>query len=134
MGSGRTGSRLASDLDRAGHEVTVIDWSPQSLDRLPDNFGGRTHVGNAVDQDTLREVGLESADVFVAATSGDNRNIVASQIAQRIFHVPRVVARIKDPQRAQFFNDLGLHVDCRTTEGAEALLEVVDQIDLQQPV
>lgn len=134
MGSGRTGSRLAAALDKAGHDVIVIDWAPESLDRLPDNFGGRTHVGNAVDQDTLREAGLESADVFVAATSGDNRNIIASQIAQRIFHVPRVVARIKDPHRAQFFADLGLRVDCRTTAGAKALLELVDQIASQQPV
>ncbi|HZU13624.1 MAG TPA: TrkA family potassium uptake protein [Chloroflexota bacterium] len=127
MGSGRTGSRLAGMLSRAGQDVTVIDWNEQALDRIPDDFAGQTIVGNAIDQDVLREAGIESADVFVAATSGDNRNIMASEIAYKVFSVPRVVCRVKDPNRARIFEGLGIIVDCRTTQGTQAILDMIGE-------
>jgi trk system potassium uptake protein TrkA len=127
MGSGRTGSLLASMLDEAGHGVTVIDWEAEAFSRLPDTFSGRTVLGNAVDQDVMRLAEIEQADVFVAASSGDNRNIMASQIAQHVFQVPKVVCRIKDPIRADIYEGLGIQVDCRTTEGTQVLLELASQ-------
>lgn len=127
MGSGRTGSLLAGMLSDAHQEVTVIDWNASAFSRLPESYSGMTIQGNALDQDVLRRAGLESADAFVAATSGDNRNIVAGQIALTVFQVPRVVARIKDPDRAAFFCERGMKVDCRTTAGSEILLELVEK-------
>lgn len=125
MGCGRTGSWLAKMLDDAGHEVSVVDWSERAFTRLPDSFRGHTLLGNGVDHDVLCQAGIESADAFVAGTSGDNRNIMAGQIAREVFHVPRVVARIKDPNRAEFFRRRGLKVDCRTTEGTQVLLDMI---------
>lgn len=125
MGAGRAGSLLATSLDQDGHEVTIIDTEPAAFNRLPDTFGGETVVGNAMDVDILRRAGIEGADAFVAATSGDNRNILAGQIAKVVFHVPRVVTRIKDPYRATLYRSLGLEVDCRTTRGAEHVMELV---------
>ncbi len=122
MGCGRTGARLAAMLCEVHHHVTVIDWEESAFSRLPDDFSGDTFLGNAVDQDVLRQAGIESADAFVAATSGDNRNIIASQIAQHAFNVPRIISRIKDPNRADIFSELGISVDCRTSEGAKVLL------------
>jgi len=127
MGSGRTGARLAAMLDSAKNEVTVVDFSGSAFARLPDDFGGRTVIGNGVDQDVLRRAGIESADAFVAATSGDNRNIMAAEIARDLFHVPKVIARIKDPNRAQFYSRQGIEVDCRTMAGARILLDLVDE-------
>jgi trk system potassium uptake protein TrkA len=124
MGCGRTGARLATMLSEAGHDVTIIDWQDSAFSRLPEDFAGATFVGNAVDQDVLRAAGIESADAFVAATSGDNRNIIASQIAQHAFRVPRVISRIKDPIRAEIFGELGISVDCRTSEGAKLILAI----------
>ncbi|HCG02821.1 MAG TPA: TrkA family potassium uptake protein [Chloroflexi bacterium] len=126
MGCGRTGSLLATMLTEAGHEISIIDWSEPAFQRLPDDFEGQTVLGNAVDQDVLVEAGIERADAFVAATSGDNRNVMASEVVQRVFHVPKVVSRIKDPNRAQIFQELGIEVDCRTVEGAEVLLQLID--------
>jgi trk system potassium uptake protein TrkA len=125
MGSGRTGSLLAAMLDEAQQEVTIIDWDSDAFDRLPETFAGRTIVGNAVDQDVLREAGVETADAFVAATSGDNRNIMAGEVAKEVFSVPRVILRIKDPNRAAIYTKLGLQVDCRTSEGVSVLLDLV---------
>jgi trk system potassium uptake protein len=125
MGSGRTGSLLAAMLTAADHDVTVIDWDSDSFSRLPDDFPGRTLLGNAMDYDVLRRAGIEAADAFVAATSGDNRNIMASEVAKEVFHVSKVIARIKDPNRAHFFSKLGLQSDCRTTLGAQAVLDLV---------
>jgi trk system potassium uptake protein TrkA len=126
MGCGRTGSLLATQLVEAGCDVRIVDWSEAAFSRLPDDFPGETIVGNAVDQDILIEAGIRDADAFVAATSGDNRNVMASQIAQHVFHVPKVISRIKDPNRASIYHDLGIEVDCRTIEGAELILDLID--------
>lgn len=125
MGVGRTGTRLAENLVRAGQQVTVIDWNAASFARLPEDFEGRTVLGNAMDQDVLRLAGIESADVFVAAASGDNRNIMACQIVQQVFAVPKVISRIKDPIRAEIYSKRGIEVNCRTTEGADVILDLV---------
>jgi trk system potassium uptake protein len=125
MGSGRTGSRLARKLAREGHSVAVIDWNEDAFERLGEEFDGDTILGNAIDGEILRQAGIEQADVFVAATSGDNRNIMASEVARDCFRVPRVISRVKDPNRAHLFSGMGIRVDCRTTEGANALLEMI---------
>jgi len=125
VGCGRVGSRTARMLDQAGHTVTVVDLDERAFDRMGPSFSGRTVRGNAIEQDTLRQADVAHADVFVAATSGDNRNIMTSQIAKRLFEVPQVIARIKDPIRAQIYSELDLDVDCRTIEGAALVLEAL---------
>lgn len=122
LGCGRVGSRLATMLAGAGHDVTVIDQNPAAFSRLPASFDGQTVLGNAIDQDTLRSGGVPEADVFVATTGGDNRNIMTSQVAKNIFGVQKVMTRIKDPVRSSIYSAMGLEVDCRTTAGAEAIL------------
>jgi trk system potassium uptake protein TrkA len=123
VGCGRVGSLTAEMLDKDGHDVTVIDWNERAFSRLPEDFGGRTLMGNAIEQDTLKAAGVDRADAFLAATSGDNRNIMTSEIAQAIFNVPKVIARIKDPVRASIYGELGIQVDCRTLEGAVSILD-----------
>lgn len=126
MGSGRTGALLATMLVDANHDVSIIDYDDRAFSRLPEDFSGETILGNALEQDVLRRAGIESADVFVAATSGDNRNVMASELALHAFNVGRVVARIKDPNRAKIYSEMGLQVDCRTMQGAQLLLDMVD--------
>ena len=127
VGCGRVGSQLAAEMDRAGHEVVIIDRDPNQFSRaasrgvLTNDFKGNQVVGNGTDADVLRRAGVEDADGFVAVTEGDNRNIMASQIAKHIFKVPRVVARIYDPERAEAYEKLGLHTICPTIEGAKAI-------------
>jgi len=113
-------------LDEANHDVTVIDWDIRAFRRLPNTFSGTTFMGNGVDEDILRAAGIEGADVFVATTSGDNRNVMASQIAKQVFEVPKIISRIKDPIRAEIYRDLGYDVDCRTTRGADAVLALLE--------
>src|SRR5579862_3613188 len=113
-------------LDREGHDVTVIDWEESAFGRLAGDFSGHTVRGNAIEQDTLRQASVDTADVFVAATGGDNRNIMTGEIAKELFKVPKVIARIKDPERAQIYRELGLQVECRTISGAQSILERLD--------
>jgi trk system potassium uptake protein TrkA len=108
MGCGRVGSELAVQLEGEGHQVTVLDINPDAFRRLPPDFKGRRVVGNGIDQDVLRRVGVAEADVFIAVTQGDNRNVMAAQIAKYIFQVPRVVCRIYDPVREEIYRGLGL--------------------------
>jgi trk/ktr system potassium uptake protein len=124
IGCGRVGSRLAQELDRDGHEVTIVDNNPGAFSRFAsrgvfqENFGGSFMVGDGTEADLLRRAGAETADCFIAVTQGDNRNIMAAQIAQNVFNVDKVVARIYDPIRTEVYRKLGLSVFCPTTEGA----------------
>lgn len=125
MGCGRVGALLATNLDEKGHEVTVIDQSAASFERLPASFNGHTVLGSGTDMDVQRRAGIEGIDAFVACTPGDNRNIAASEIAREIFHVPKVVARINDPLREKVFHELGLETVCPTLLGADLVREAL---------
>jgi trk system potassium uptake protein TrkA len=121
LGCGRVGAALATKLDKAGHNVTIIDASSDSFQRLDPEFNGEKVVGNGTDEEVLKRAGIEKADAFAAVTNGDNRNIMASEIAKEIFHVKKVVCRIYDPIRQITYNLLGIDTICPTTMGAEML-------------
>jgi len=110
VGCGRVGAELAKLLSSEGHDVVVIDKSRESLNRLGDTFNGLTMVGNGFDLAILRQVGIEKADAFCAVTNGDNTNLISAQVAKKIFGVPKVFARIYDPQRAHIYAALGLDI------------------------
>src|SRR3989338_1210157 len=109
-GCGRVGSELAKLLSNEGHNVVVIDKTQASFDRLGGTFNGLTMVGNGFDLELLKQVGIEKADAFCAVTNGDNTNLISAQVAKKIFKVPKVFARIYDPQRAQIYAALGLDI------------------------
>lgn len=110
VGCGRVGSQLAVLLSQEGHNVTIIDKSADSFKRLGGTFNGVTAVGNAFDEKLLRELKIEKQDAFVSVTSGDNTNLMASQIARKMFKVPRVIARVYDPQRADIYKKFDLDI------------------------
>ena len=127
MGCGRVGAELATVLDREGHEVSILDVNAYQFTRfLPETFAGGKITGNGIDQDVLRRAGIEQADAFVAVTAGDNRNVMACQIAKHIFGVPRVVCRIYDSIREQMYHNLGLRTISPTKVGARLLREALE--------
>jgi trk system potassium uptake protein len=109
-GCGRVGAELAKLLSGEGHDVVVIDKSRESFFRLGDTFNGLTMVGNGFDLALLKQVGVEKADAFCAVTNGDNTNLISAQVAKKIFRVPKVFARVYDPQRAHIYTALGLDI------------------------
>jgi trk system potassium uptake protein TrkA len=123
VGCGRVGSVLADALDRAGHDVIVIDTSTSAFDRLPASFGGTAVRGDGTDEDTLRRAGAESADLFMAMTEGDNRNVMSAQLATEALGARNVVAKINDPLRASAYAELGIATLCRTNLMATAVSE-----------
>jgi trk system potassium uptake protein TrkA len=128
LGCGRVGATLATQLDQAGHSVSVIDSSSDAFQRLDSKFRGEKIVGNGGQEDVLRRAGIEAADAFAAVTNGDNRNILASQVAKEIFHVKKVVCRIYDPLRQRTFDELGLETICPTTIVADMLFDSLNGI------
>ncbi len=119
VGCGRVGSTLAKLLNAEAHEIVVIDENPAAFSRLGNRFTGRVEVGTGIDYDVLLRAGAETADGFVAVTDGDNRNVMAALIAQRMFGIKKIVARIYDPPRGQLYRELGLETVCPTTVGAK---------------
>jgi trk/ktr system potassium uptake protein len=121
VGAGRVGSAVARKMLADGHEVSVLDEDPLSHERLDagqettwEDAGGRFTVGHGLEIDALREAGIEDADVFIAATDGDNTNLTISQIASRQFDVPRVLCRVMDPARAEWYAEQGIRTICPT--------------------
>ena len=126
IGCGRLGGWLAGLLDADGHSVTILDIDAYSFRRLPPNFNGTALVGNGIDEATLKKADIEKADAFVAVTQGDNRNVMAAQIAKHIFNVPRVICRIYDPRRQELYQTLGLETFSPTTIFAQMLKEKLE--------
>jgi trk system potassium uptake protein TrkA len=131
MGCGRVGSQISLLLSAREHDVTVIDHrDTDAMTRLGSGFKGRVVNGLGFDEKILMEAGIKSADAFIAASSSDNANIVGARIAKNIFKVPRVVARLFDPRRAEIYERLGLKTVSTTTMGAERIYELVTHSDL----
>jgi len=127
MGCGRVGAQLGGLLDADGHDVTILDVDAYSFRRLSSTFGGTALLGNGVDEAALKRAGIEEADVFVALTQGDNRNVMAAQIAKHIFNVPRVICRIYDPLRQELYDTLGIEAFSPTTIFAQLVKEKIER-------
>ncbi|HEX2756446.1 MAG TPA: TrkA family potassium uptake protein [Candidatus Limnocylindrales bacterium] len=125
IGCGRVGSVLADALDRAGHQVIILDPNTTAFDRLPGTFKGAAIRGDGTDEDTLRRAGAESADLFMAMTEGDNRNIMSAQLATEALDAKQVIAKINDPLRASAYAELGVATLCRTNLMASAVSDFV---------
>lgn len=121
VGCGRVGAGMAERLARAGHEVTILDLNNHAFDRLESDFPGSAVRGDGTDEDVLRRAGTEGADFFFALTEGDNRNVLAAQLAAENLGVRNVVAKVNDPVRAQAYASIGIATICRTTLMVDAL-------------
>ena len=121
VGCGRVGAELAATFDGAGHDVVVLDLVTDAFDRLPSSFRGSAVRGDGTDEDVLERAGTRGVDVFIAMTEGDNRNVMAAQLAHEAFDVRRVIAKINDPVRAEAYADLGIATLCRTNLMSDAI-------------
>ena len=108
MGCGRVGAELTIQLAKAGHSVAIVDKRRTAFDRLPPGFDAKTIVGIGFDREVLKEAGIEDADAFIAVSNGDNSNIVSARVAREHFKVPKVIARIYDPRRAEIYERLDI--------------------------
>ncbi len=117
-GSGRMGGTLAKELANEGHDIAVIDRDSGRLNALGSGFNGNRITGVEYDMEVLRLAGIEYAGVFLAMTPDDNLNIASAQVARDIFKVPRVIARINDPQKEFIYRKLAIETICPTLSGA----------------
>jgi len=126
MGCGRVGATLAAELSNEGNSVLVLDTDPSAFRFLPEDFAGQTFVGNGLDMDVLERIGLREADAFVSATRGDNRNVMAAQMAKHVFGVKVVASRVFDPLREEMYRNMGLRTINPTRVQAKRLKKVVE--------
>jgi trk system potassium uptake protein TrkA len=124
-GCGTIGANLAISLSRDNHDVVVIDSDPDSFKALGVGFNGMTITGMCIDEDVLREAGIEKADALAAVTSEDNMNVMVSQVAKTLFHVPKVITRLYDPTRESVFHHLGLTTFCPTKLAVGTIREML---------
>jgi trk system potassium uptake protein len=130
MGCGRVGAEVSKLMAKEGYDVTVIDCDEAVREQLGPDFRGQLVIGVGFDRDVLLKAGIEHADAFAATSDSDNANIIAARIARNVFHVPKVVARLYDPQRAEIYRRLGLTTISSTAWGAERIREVLAHSEL----
>jgi trk system potassium uptake protein len=133
VGCGRVGAGIADELDRAGWQVLIIDVSSAAFDRLPAAFGGTALRGDGTDEDVLRRAGAENADLFLALTEGDNRNIMAAQLGIEALGARKTVAKVNDPVRAEAYAHLGIATMCRTNLMTASILTYAGQVVPERP-
>lgn len=125
IGCGRQGAELAKTLSLNGCEVTVVDNDQTTFERLGSSFGGRVILGNGIDHDVLVHGGIEEADGMAAVTASDEVNIVTARLARQVFKVPRVVARVHDPLKAEIYQRLGLMTVTPVMLGTQRFTELL---------
>lgn len=121
IGCGRVGAGLAKILSLQGIEVSIIDKDPKAFEALGKTFKGRTFVGIGFDEKILKEAGIEKADALAAVTASDEANLVAARAAKAVFKVPRVAARVYEPNKAKIYRRLGIQTISPVTLGIERL-------------
>lgn len=125
VGCGRVGSQLATMLSIEGHNVVVIDRDESAFRRLGGTFNGVTLLGLGFDEEVLEQAGVREADALAATTNLDNTNLMAAEVARKIFGVKHVVARLYNPVRERTYQQLDLDYVCGTTLVAESLVEKI---------
>ncbi len=133
VGCGRVGAGIADELDRAGWQVLIMDLTSAAFDRLPSGFGGTALRGDGTDEDVLRRAGAQDADLFLALTEGDNRNVMAAQLGVEVLGAQQTLAKINDPVRAEAYAHLGIATLCRTNLMTAAVLGHIGQAVPEQP-
>lgn len=127
VGCGRVGSMLANQLSREGNAVVVIDKDEEKFQELSAEFSGFRIAGNAVHLAVLRDAKVQQADVLIATTHYDNVNLMVAQVAQQVFRVPLVLARVFDPKREEVYARMGIRTICPTSVGVELFLRAVGE-------
>lgn len=128
IGCGRLGSFLANSLSNEGHSVVVIDENSNAFDALTsDQFSGFRVEGDATEFAVLIQAKMDKADVVIGATHDENVNIMAAQIAKNKFNVPKVLARILDPNKESLCEAMGIEYICSTSMAAEKMMTVLNK-------
>lgn len=125
IGCGRLGGNLANQLSTAGHSVVVVDQREAAFDKLAVDFSGFKVMGDASELNVLQEIKVQKAHYLFAVTTRDSTNLMVAQVAQSIFNVPRVVARVFDPVREEIYREFGVETISPTKLSAQAFLHVV---------
>lgn len=127
IGCGMVGAELAAELDKDGHDVSVVDKDESHFESLPSDFSGFTTIGVPIDMEVLRRAGIDSCDALCAVTDSDNVNIMVAELASKIFGVEKVFARIREISKGEIFETLSIHTVCPTRLVVNAAKEALEE-------
>ena len=113
-GCNRVGASLVKKLSEEGYDVAIIDRNESNFSKLGNGSNCKTVTGIPIDEDVLKEAGIEGADAMAAVTNDDNTNIMVSQIAYKLYHIPMVITQINDPEKQKVLADTGIKIVCPT--------------------
>ncbi|RYX83666.1 TrkA family potassium uptake protein [bacterium] len=131
VGGGKIGYYLSRSLINRDYEVCLLEKQPGHAARLSSELGDVVMMGDGCDPLTLKNAGVQRADILIAATGDDADNLVISQMAQACFTRPRVIARVNNPDNEALFEKLGIH---ERVSGTATVLNMLGQKMGRSPV
>jgi len=131
VGCGRVGIELASRLQRAGADLSIVDNVPASFNNLPADFEGLLVEGEALNQDVLLRAGIDTADGLAAATNSDPLNAVIAHIAREVYHIQHIVVRNYDPRWRPIHESFKHQLVSSTSWGAQRIEELLYHADVR---
>lgn len=126
LGCGRLGAELAYRLYKRGHQVTVIDPQPESFNRLPPDFQGRTIAGDMLSRELMESADLAHTDSLAAVSDNDSVNAVVARVARLVYDIPNVVVRNYDPALRPVMETFGFQIISSSSWGAQRIEEILD--------
>ena len=125
IGCGRVGSQLALMLAQEKHDIVVIDKDLNAFKSLGASFNGVKLQGYGYDEEVLQKAHIERCEALAAVTDQDNANIMSCEVASKLYHVPRVVARVYNPGSISTFEELGLDYVFGTNVVAQTIMDKI---------
>ena len=125
IGCGTLGAHVANLLVEAGYAVGAVDVEATAFRRLPLLYGGETVEGDGTELAVLRNAKVEDANLVVATTREDNANLMIAQVAKAEFRVPRVFARVHDPEREPLCRRLGVDPICPSSVAVDITMQAI---------
>lgn len=126
IGCGSLGAALGNELSRMGHSIVMIDRNESAFKSLSDGFSGFMVLGDANEYFVLRQAQIEKANIVLAVTDDDNLNVMLSQISQKIYHIPQVLARVNNPGSSEIFAKMGIRTICPNLLAVDRFLEMLN--------
>ncbi len=97
-GIGKVGETLAAELSSEGYELTLIDIDAAVLEQITERYDVMTLTGNCASMKTLRDAGVESADLLIAASGSDELNLLCCVTAHKMNPHLHTIARLRNPE------------------------------------
>lgn len=123
IGGGKVGYYLVKTLIEHGYEPTIIEIEKRTCSTIANELDIPVICGDGTSLDVLSEANVSQTDAVIAVTGRDENNLIACQLAKKMFDVPKTVVRVNNPKNAAIMKQLGVDNVINATDRIVEMLE-----------